>query len=208
MDFNQLINERHSIRHFDTEYTISISEIKDIISEAILAPSEYNLQPWHFVVITDEELKNKIYPCAYKQSQILESSALILILCDKEAISVENAEDIYSRSVKEGYMKEITKDSIMKTVKDFYKDKSEEFKNNSIIVDGSLAAMQLMLSAKNKGYDSVPMTGYSFSELCKILSIPNEMTNILMIAIGKAKKPGKKSYRKSVEEIFTLNIFE
>ena len=56
MDFNQVINERKSVRKF-SDKKINRDTIESIIECARLAPSAVNKQPWKFFICTSEKLK-------------------------------------------------------------------------------------------------------------------------------------------------------
>ena len=210
-NFNELLNiikERHSIRHYDPDFKISEDEIKEIIREAVFAPSGNNLQSWRFLVITDQKLKEKIYSVSNDQHQVLEASALIIVMGD--LLGYKQVEEIFSRSVKEGIVtEEYKKTKIAKVMDTFEKETSRygnpNWKRELVIIDGSLAAMQLMLVAKAKGYDTVPMIGYNMEGLRKVLNIPDRYVNVLMIPIGKAISPAHPTLRLDVEVITFWN---
>ena len=207
-ELSNIIRERHSIRHYDPDFKISDDEIKEIIKEAVYAPSGNNLQSWRFLIITDQKLKERIYTVSNDQKQVLEASALIIILGDLKGY--EQVDLIYSRSVKEGIVTEEFKNAKVAKVKETFEKESSRYgnpnwKRDLVLIDGSLAAMQLMLAAKAKGYDSVPMIGYNTGQLRKILNIPDRYVNVLMIPIGKATEPAHPTLRLSVDEITFWN---
>ncbi|MGQ0518439.1 nitroreductase family protein, partial [Bacillus sp. D-CC] len=53
-NFYDVIRGRRSIRSYDPSVTISDEEIKELLEEAMLAPSSSNLNPWRFMVITNQ----------------------------------------------------------------------------------------------------------------------------------------------------------
>ena len=57
--FRQLLSKRRSVRDFDPA-AIPAAAIHNAIRAAASAPSGANLQPWHFVVVTDAETKHRI----------------------------------------------------------------------------------------------------------------------------------------------------
>ena len=59
MDITKLFNNRFSCRSYSS-IDIKDEDIEKILSDAILAPSTNNRQPWTFTVIKNLELKNKI----------------------------------------------------------------------------------------------------------------------------------------------------
>ena len=60
MDIFTAIMERRSCREFLTE-PIGEEAIEKILEAATWAPSPLNIQPWEFIVITNNEMKDKIY---------------------------------------------------------------------------------------------------------------------------------------------------
>ena len=58
--FYKLISQRRSVRDFDNK-SFDINIIYNAILAAGTAPNGANLQPWHFVVIKNKDIKNKIF---------------------------------------------------------------------------------------------------------------------------------------------------
>ena len=67
-EFYRLIKKRRSIRNFDKS-TIDDEIIKNAILAAGTSPSGANLQPWHFVIIKDKDIKKKIRIAAEKEEE-------------------------------------------------------------------------------------------------------------------------------------------
>lgn len=59
-DFTSIITGRRSIRKYDTSVKISKEEMTEILTEATLAPSSVNMQPWRFLIIESAEAKAKL----------------------------------------------------------------------------------------------------------------------------------------------------
>ena len=60
MDIFTAMKERRSCRNFLTEQ-IEEKDIEQILEAAAWAPSPLNMQPWEFVVVTNQEMKEKIF---------------------------------------------------------------------------------------------------------------------------------------------------
>ena len=56
-DFNEILNERKSVKVFDSDYKIPHEEMDEIIIKATKAPSSVNMQPWRIVVVEKGELR-------------------------------------------------------------------------------------------------------------------------------------------------------
>ena len=56
----QVARNRLTTRAFDASHVIPREHFELILEAARHAPSGANAQPWHFIVVTDQDLKNKI----------------------------------------------------------------------------------------------------------------------------------------------------
>jgi len=201
--FLDVITERRSVRHYDPSVKISRDEITEMLKEATLAPSSSNLQPWRFLVIDDQEWKEKLLPIAFNQQQVADASAVIAILGDYEGYKA--AETIYNKAVNAGYMNEEVKSSLIQNINSRYSNREREVIKQIALVDGGLVAMQFMLVAKARGYDTVPMGGYNPAKFKEVFNISDRYETIMLIALGKAAQPGHPTVRLDVEDITFWN---
>lgn len=201
--FYEVVRARRSVRTYDPEWSMSREEIDSILQTATLAPSSSNLQPWRFLVIQDAELKQKLLPIAFNQRQIVEASAVIAVLGDTRAY--EKAEQIYGSAVEAGYMPQEVKVDFVKRTVQSYGSIGEERLKNIALVDGGLVSMQLMLAAKAKGYDTVPMGGYDADAFVQAFEIPKTWVPVMLIALGKASKEGRPTTRLPLSEVAHYN---
>ncbi len=81
MDAIQAIKSRASIRKYKN-IPVPNEVLSDIVDCARLAPSGYNHQPWMFVVVTDQDLRNQISQAAKYGRFIKGSGACIAVFCD------------------------------------------------------------------------------------------------------------------------------
>lgn len=67
-EFLEFMKQRHSTRDF-ADKPVPIDIIKECLEVAGRAPSGANQQPWHFVVVTDPEIKHKIRLAAEEEER-------------------------------------------------------------------------------------------------------------------------------------------
>jgi len=86
MDFIEVVNKRMSIRAFDKEKNKKISDevILELLELAIKAPSAGNLQSWEFIIVKDQETKNRLARAALNQRFVAEGSHLIVACANQE----------------------------------------------------------------------------------------------------------------------------
>jgi nitroreductase len=194
-----VIRERRSVRKYDPNFKIHREEILDILKEAALAPSSSNLQPWKFIVIQDDTVKKELRAIANNQEQVETASAVIAVLGDREMY--RNSEQVYRSSFEAGYMDETTMGRMIENSNKLYPSIPVDMRENIASFDAGLVSMQLMLIAKARGYDTVPMGGFNRQQFIEKFNIEDRYMPSLLIALGKAAAPGHKTTRLPIEEI-------
>ncbi|HWK21620.1 MAG TPA: nitroreductase family protein [Ureibacillus sp.] len=195
----QVMHERKSVRKYKEGVVIPHEELQSLLQNAISAPSSSNMQPWRFIVIEDQQVKKELRPIANDQEQVETSSAIIAVLGDMEMY--KNAEQIYNASFEQGYMSREIADLMIKSSISLYGNLSEEKLNSLIHFDAGLISMQIMLLAKEMGYDTVPMGGFDKVKFAEKFNLPKNEIPILLIAIGEAAAPAYGSSRLPIEQV-------
>ncbi|MCK1984592.1 MULTISPECIES: nitroreductase family protein [Peribacillus] len=204
-DFITVANERRSVRQYDAEYVMTEEEIREILEIAIQAPSSSNLQPWRFLVIQDKQTQQELLPIANNQQQIVDASAVIAVLADIEGY--KNAERIYGELVDKGIMKNEIKEPYVASILHNYGNFSAEKALSVAMIDGGLVSMQIMLAAKAKGYDTVPMGGFDEAKFVDAFNVPENFKPVMLISIGKGTKAGFEKVRLPLDTILTWNKY-
>ncbi|TVX95964.1 nitroreductase family protein [Cohnella terricola] len=203
--YNEVVQGRRSVRNYDPTFKISKEEMTELLQEALRAPSSSNLQPWRFLVIDSQPLKEKLLPIANNQQQVVDASAVIAVLGDLESYKL--AETIYNRAYEAGNMPEATKNDFIARITKIYPSLPADVARRIVYTDGGLISMQLMLSAKARGYDTVPMGGYDSAKFTEAFGIGERYVPIMLIAVGKAATEGHPSVRLTVDEVVRWNEF-
>lgn len=88
--FQELLQNRRSIRYF-ADKPIDDATVEKILSAAILAPSVENIQPWHFHIIKNKELKEKLMQMSCYGNFVAGAAAFIVVTCDRKRSAGANA---------------------------------------------------------------------------------------------------------------------
>ena len=194
-----IMQERKSVRKYDPTFKMTKEELADLLTKATSAPSSSNLQPWRFIVIQDEATKKELRAIANNQEQIETSAAVIAVLGDSDMY--KNVEKIYTQNVAEGHMGEEQKNITINNTLNMYPHAPLEARKNIATFDAGLISMQIMLLAKERGLDTVPMGGFDKVKFAERFELPENHFPILLIAIGKAAAPAFGSSRLPLEDI-------
>lgn len=195
----KVMSERKSVRVYDPNFKISKEELEEMLTLATTAPSSSNLQAWNFIVIQDQEVKKELRAIANNQAQVEQSSAIIAVLGNVDAY--KNVEKIYTQNVEAGHMDESIKERTIANTYAMYPNAPVEARMNIASYDAGLVSMQLMLIAKDRGYDTIPMGGFDKAKFAEKFDLPEHLFPIVLIAVGKAAAPAFGTTRLPIEEV-------
>lgn len=85
MNIYQLIEERHSIRHY-TNQEVEDDKLNRILEAGRLAPSGKNAQAWKFIVTEKEENKEALVKACKGQKFIAEADKIITVVVDETEV--------------------------------------------------------------------------------------------------------------------------
>ncbi|MFN8390547.1 MAG: nitroreductase family protein [Bdellovibrionota bacterium] len=203
------IRERSSIRRFSTA-EIPEPLLVELLELANCAPSGFNLQPWHFVLVRSRELKQLLKHIALDQPQASEAPAVVAFAADPNAWKT-SYEEVLSLGLRTGQMSQRHVDSYRRSVKLVFWIgpfgifgvvkkigvllrrlvrptptivSSRQDAVQYVRAQTMLAAATFMIAAKAAGLDSSPMEGFDEERLKKLLAIPSSFTVPLLIAVG------------------------
>lgn len=199
----QIMQERKSVRKYNANTKISRETIVELLQDATSAPSSSNMQPWRFIVIDDREIQKNINFFSFNQEQIETASAIIAVIGDTEMYL--NAKEIYAKNVELGYMPEEIANKLAQDALTMYGSASAKTLENIVHFDAGLVSMQIMLLAKEMGYDTVPMGGFDKAKFAEYMELPANEVPILLLAIGEAAAPAYGSSRLSIDHIVRFN---
>lgn len=204
-----IMKERSSVRKYQVGKEVPKETLDKILTLATTAPSSWNLQHWKFIVIQNEDNKKRLYPIAYEQDQIVDSSVSIIVLGDVCA-HTNNVDKVYSLAYQAGNITEEEKSRIVNHILESYKrriDRNDNFGVHEAIKNASFAAMQLMLAAKAYNVDTCPIGGFDSLSLRKKFNIPNNYVPVLILTLGYSEKHEPKSIRLPLDEVIINESF-
>lgn len=95
MDFYQLIEERESVRSYDSKRPVPQEVLERILNAGRIAPSASNRQPWTFMVVSSEKMLKKVRPC-YQRDWFQKAPHILVIVGDKSKAWVRQKDGLNS----------------------------------------------------------------------------------------------------------------
>ena len=200
MNVYTAIETRRSVKSFDIHHKMTDAEIDQLMSLAILSPTAFNIQHWRFVVVTDPVLRQQMRAVSWNQAQVEEASLLLVLTADLQAWTKEP----------ERYWKnaaQAVSDILVPAIGNFYSGNAQ-MQRDEVMRSCGMAAMTIMLAAKEMGYDTCPMDGFDFEAVGKLLNLPADHTPVMFVTVGKALKPASpRSGQLPLNEVVIQNKF-
>jgi len=200
MNVSQAIQERRSVKAYDPQHKMTEAEIQQLLSLAMLSPTAFNIQNWRFVVVTDHALRKEIRKVSWDQAQVEDASILIVLTADLKAW--EKAPERYWQNAPKP-----VQDFLVPAIGQYYTG-NELVQRDEAMRSCGMAAMTIMLAAKEMGYDTCPMDGFDFDAVAKLLNLPDDHTPVMFVVVGKALKPAQpRGGQLAMNEVVIYNKF-
>ncbi|WP_269225779.1 NAD(P)H-dependent oxidoreductase [Flavobacterium eburneipallidum] len=199
-------NWRYATKKFDATKKIRPEDFNTLKEAIRLSSSSYGLQPYKILIIESPELRAKIQPAAWGQTQIVDASHLIVFA---NRTTIDEAEvDAYFDNISN--TREIPLEALA-GYQGFMKGKINELSADAQNIWNSkqtyLALGNLLNAAAELKIDVTPMEGFSPAAVNEILGLDALGLNASLIAtVGyRSEEDDTQHYakvRKSNEELF------
>lgn len=170
---------RYATKKFDASRKIDDATWKKIEEALALTPSSFGLQPWKFVVITDQKIKEKLPALSWNQNQPAECSHYV-VLCRLEEMTVEYVKQFTEHMAR---IRNIPLESLAGytgIMIDFVSARSQEQLAEWMARQCYIALGNLMTAASMYGVDNCPMEGIDQAAYDKLLGLPEKGCRTLM----------------------------
>jgi nitroreductase len=199
-------NWRYATKKFDATKKVSKEDLETLKEAIRLSASSYGLQPYKVLIIENPEIRAKIQPVAWGQSQIVDASQLFVFANITNFGETEIDASLTNTAETRGLPIDA-----LKGYGDFMKSKittlPEEVRNTWTAKQTYLALGNLMNAAAELKIDVTPMEGFEPEKVNEILGLSSLKLNASLIAtIGYRHEEDATQHnikvRKSKEELF------
>jgi nitroreductase len=178
MAFLELVRKRRSTRKYSAK-PVPRETLERCLEAARLAPSACNVQPWHFIVVDDAELKNNLAKAAFSGVYSMNSfakDAPVLI-----AVVTERSNYIARLG---GYLKGV----------------------QYSLIDIGIVCEHLVLQAEEEGVGTCWLGWFNEGAVKKVLGLPKAKKVDIMISMGYPESEElREKTRKHLSEIRRFN---
>ncbi len=188
MSFLENLQWRYATKKYDPTKKVAEKDVQKIVEAARLAPTSSGLQPFKVIVISNQELKDKIVPIAWGQNIVAEASH-VLVFAAWDSYSEERIDNVFYYTAEErGLPRDRFKDYTDRLKQIYIPQGAEEnFKHTArqAYIGFGFAIAQ----AAELKVDSTPMEGFSNAELDELLGLKEQgLRSVLLLPLGYRDK--------------------
>lgn len=161
---------RYATKAYDSTKKVEQKDVDKILEAARLAPTSSGLQQFRIIVITDQELKEKIVPIAMDQKNIAQCSHLLVFVAwDK--YTEKRIDDIYNYTTDQRGLPRGRFDSYTNKLKALYLPQTAEENFVHTARQAYIGLGLALAQAAELKVDSTPMEGFDNTALDELLDL-------------------------------------
>ena len=207
MNTIQSLKWRYATKKFNSDKEVSLEHLELILSAGNLTATSYGLQPISFVVVSSDELKEKLLTHAYNQNQITTCSHLI-VLCASTKINEHMVDHYMHRIADERDMKVEDLKNFRDAIVSDVANRTQEEKTTWAEKQAYIALGSMMIAAAELEIDGCPMEGFDKEKFNEVLGLSEkELTSAVLFPIGyRSEEDETQNYEKVRKEINEIVI--
>lgn len=184
MELLDALKWRYATKKFDPNQKVSLELIDKIVESVWLAPTSSGLQPFELLVITNQDLKNKITEVSFGQQMVADCSHL-LVFAVWDNYTEERIDNIYAHHTREREQLTDRYNAYTDRLKARYLNRPAEENFEHAARQAYIAMGFAMAEAASLQIDATPMEGFIDTEVDQILNLKDKgLKSVLLLPIG------------------------
>lgn len=183
METLELLNWRYATKAMNGK-KVDEKKLKNILEAIRLAPTSSGLQPFEVIVISKQELKEKIGPIAFNQRQITECSDL-LVFVSWDTYTEDRINSMFDLVNKERGFKNEGWENYRQMILKNYVGRDAELNFQHTAKQAYIGLGVAMLAAAEEKVDSTPMEGFDAKALDELLGLEAlGLRSVVLLPLG------------------------
>lgn len=192
------LNWRASIKAFDRSKKLTDAQLSVLTESLRLSASSFGLQPWHFIVVSDQSVKDTLFEHSWNQAQVKDASH-VLVLCRKATMTDRDV-DAYIETIAQTRGQAVSDlEGYANMMKNFIAQRSPEAVDTWAKSQLYIALGTLLTVAAVEKIDACPMEGFIPDKYDEILGLAEKgLKATLVCPVGFRDTNDKYSHAKKV----------
>jgi len=211
-DFLEAMNFRHACKVFDENKKINDDDFKSILEAGRLSPSSFGFEPWRFLIVQNQNLRNKLKNHTWGGGGTLPTcSHFVIILARTKSTMIHNSDYLHHMMHD---IHHLPQEAIIKRkaiIKKFQEEDFDLLSSEKSMFEWSsrqtyIALANMMSLASIMKIDSCPIEGFIQDKIENLLTTDfdinkNEFKASVMVAFGYRINEQKDKTRQKIEDI-------
>jgi nitroreductase/dihydropteridine reductase len=196
MSLIEKLQWRYATKKMDPTKSVPLEKVEKILEAIRLTASSSGLQPYEVLVITNKAIREKIKAIAWDQTQIVDSSYL-LVFAAWDTYTADRINQSFDMTEKIRNFKSEAGDIYRQKLLSSYTARDAETNYNHAAKQAYIGLGTALIAAAYEEVDCTPMEGFDPSALDEILNLKAKgLRSVVMLPLG---------YRKADED-WLLNL--
>lgn len=198
MNLKEILNWRYSTKQFNENKKLTDEQVTKLIDLTNLSASSYGLQPFKMVIINDEKIKADLVASSYGQTNIANSSHLVIFalrtdinedFINSYINNIADTRKIDSKTL-EGFKNMLINSITKKEKNDLYKWASDQI---------YIALGTFLIACASEKIDACPIGGFIPEEYdAKLELSKHKLKSVVVAAIGYRSEEDKYQHKAKV----------
>jgi nitroreductase len=202
----EVVKSRMTVRAFDPSFVVPREHYEMILEAARHSPSGANAQPWHFIVVTEQKLKNRIMEY-FREEQVARAKLKMKFPTpDYRGLGSAPGMIVVASDLRWVRAFPVLNDG--SELDRMYKQNAERILLQSV----AAATMSAHLAAAALGYNVWWVTAIGQEKaqqaMKPLLGVPEELSVLDIMCFGPPAKAPYKRWKKALGEIVSWNRFD
>ncbi|WP_262245672.1 NAD(P)H-dependent oxidoreductase [Parapedobacter soli] len=183
MQLLDALNWRYATKKMNGE-PVPQDKVDKILDAAQLAPTSSGLQPFKIIVVTNREVKAKIHPIANNQSQIIDSSHL-LVFAAWDNYTPERIDSVFAHTAAERGVPADTFEGYSNRLKSMFGSRTATQNFEHAARQAYISFGLAIAAAAELQVDATPMEGFDNAALDELLGLPQQgLKSVTLLPLG------------------------
>lgn len=208
--FEAVVTDRRSVHDY-ADREVTDDTLRAVFELVRYSPSSYNLQPWEFVVVSDDERREALRECAYDQEHVTDAPVAVIVLGNTDPAA--HGDRVADDMLEKGYLPDAAaRDGLLETFESM-REREETERRLWATTSTALATMTLMHAAKRHGLSTCPMGGFDPDAVREAFGVDDGYEVVALVTMGYAAEDASdrerpRKFRRPVGEIVHRDEFD
>ncbi len=175
---------RYAVKTFDSRRRISAEDWQTLEQALVLTPSSFGLQPWKFVVVTDQAVKDQLVPLSWGQPQVTDGSHVVVFTVRKDFVEADVDRLVARTSAVRGVSVEKLASFKTMLMKSLVPPPPGFDIHHWASLQAYIALGNFMTTAAMLGIDTCPMEGIEPAKYDTLLGLPQQGYATVVVCVA------------------------